>query len=106
MAVPDKTRWKAWADELRQEMMVGLTPEVTKTVDVIASETGTSKGEKTWRSAKFWKACKSGKSPNDFLSVAGFEVDFEEEEKSTVREVTLKLNQTWMSIMQRVLDRQ
>ena len=105
MSVQEKTRWKNWADGLRQEMMTSLTPEVTKTVATITSETATTKAESTLRSVRFWKACQAGKSPNDTLATAGFEIEFEPEDGKNISEVTLKLNQTWMSILQRVLDR-
>ena len=106
MAIPEKTRWKNWADSLRQEMMTSLTAEVTKSIDAISSETVTSKAESTLRSARFWKACQAGKSPNDFFATAGFEIEFQPDDASNVHEVTLRLNSTWMTILQRVLDRQ
>lgn len=105
MSVQEKTRWKNWADCLRQEMMTSLTAEVTKSLEAITSETATSKAESTLRSARFWKACQSGKSPNDFLATAGFEIDFQQDDERNVREVTLRLNQTWMTILNGVLDR-
>ena len=101
----DTVRWKKWAECLRQEMMVGLTPEITKSIDVIATETGTSKAKKTLQSLAFWRSGKSGASTFDSLSAAGFEIEVEADADSKVSEVTLKLNQTWLSIMQRVLDR-
>lgn len=106
MAVTEKTRWKDWADSLRQEMMTNLTAEVTKSIDAIISETETTKAASTIRSVRFWKACQAGKSPNDALLTAGFEIDFESEDDRSVREVTLSLNPTWMAILQPVLDRQ
>ena len=105
MSVSEKARWKNWADELRQEMMSNLTAEVTKSVDTITSETETSKAQSTLRSVRFWRSCQAGKSPNDFLSTAGFEVDFEHDDERNVQEVTLRLNPTWMTILQGVLDR-
>ena len=105
MIVQEKTRWKNWADGLRKEMMTNLTAEVTKSVEVITSETATSKSESTLRSVRFWRACQSGKSPNDFLARAGFEIEFQQDESRNVREVTLRLNQTWMTILDGVLDR-
>ncbi len=84
--------------------MTGLTPQVTKTVDEIISETETTKAESTVRSARFWEAC-SSPIPNDVLTRAGFDIKFEPDDRS-VREVTLRLNESWMSILQRVLDRQ
>ena len=105
MSVQDKVLWKKWAENLRGEMMTGLTPELTKTVESVAKETGTVKAESTLHSVRFWKAVQNGKSPNDALSSAGFDVDFEPEEDKKVREVTFKLNSTWMSILQGVLDR-
>jgi hypothetical protein len=105
MNVTEKTRWKRWADSLRQEMMGNLTPEVTMSVDAIAAEVATEKSEKTWRSERFWRSCQAGASPNEFLSVAGFDVDFQSQEHD-VGEVTLRLNKTWMAILQRVRDRQ
>lgn len=105
MSVQEKTRWKNWADGLRKDMMTGLTPEVTKSVADITSETSTTKAESTLRSVRFWKACQAGKSPNDVLSTAGFEIDFEPDDQRHVHEVTLRLNETWMSILQKVLDR-
>ena len=105
MTVSEKALWKSWAEQLRQEMMTGLAGEVTKSVDAIISETSSGKAESTLRSARFWRACQAGKSPNDFLATAGFEVEFEQDDKRNVHEVTLRLNETWMTILQGVLDR-
>ncbi len=105
MTVQEKTRWKNWADRLRQEMMTSLTAEVTKSVEAITSETATTKAESTLRSVRFWRACQLGKGPNDFLVTAGFEIEFQQDEERNVREVTLRLNETWMTILQRVLAR-
>ena len=105
MSVQEKTRWKKWAESLRQEMMTSLTAEVTKSVEAITSETATTKAENTVRSERFWRACQAGSSPNEFLATAGFEIEFEPDEERNVREVTLKLNKTWMTILQGVLDR-
>jgi hypothetical protein len=105
MSVQEKVRWKNWADRLRQQMMTGLEPQVTRSVQSIASETATTKAESTLHSVRFWKACQAGKSPNDALTSAGFEIDFEANSEKSVQQVTLRLNATWMSIMQRVLDR-
>jgi hypothetical protein len=101
----EKSRWKDWADELRQEMMTSLTPEVTKSVEAISSETATTKAESTLRKARFWRACQLGKSPHDSLKKAGFEIEFEQDDELGVREVTLRLNQTWLTILHRVLER-
>ena len=105
MTVQEKTRWKNWADSLRKEMMTNLKAEVTKSVEAITSETSTNKSESTLRSARFWRACQSGKSPNDFLARAGFEIEFQQDEERNVREVTLRLNKTWLTILHGVLDR-
>ena len=105
MAVSEKAGWKDWADCLCQEMMTSLTSQVTKSVEAITSETATTKAESTLRSTRFWRACQSGKSPNDVLATAGFEIEFEQDEEGNVREVTFRLNQSWMTILQRVLDR-
>ena len=102
----ERKRWKEWADGLRQEMMGSLTPQVTKSVQTISSETTTTKTEKTLRSKGFWQSCQAGKSPNDVLAKAGFEIEFEQDQELGVQEVTLRLNESWMSILQRVLDRQ
>jgi len=106
MAVQEKVLWKNWADGLRMEMMASLTSELTKSVDSIASETATGKAARTLRSASFWRACQQGIAPNDALATAGFEIEFEQDESGNVQDVTLRLNQTWLEIMQRVLDRQ
>jgi hypothetical protein len=105
MSVRDKNRWKEWADQLRQEMMAELTPNVTKSVDEITQETGTDKSPSVLRSRRFWNACQSGKKPNDTLAKAGFEIEFEPNEANEVEAITLGLNSTWKAIMQRVLDR-
>ncbi len=105
MAVQEKIRWKNWADRLRQEMMASLTTEVTKSVEAIIAESATTKAENTLRSERFWQDCQSGKSPNDFLVKAGFEIEFQVDERRNVREVTLRPNQTWIAILNRVLDR-
>jgi hypothetical protein len=103
MAVQEKTRWKQWADSLRQKMMGSLTPEVTMAVEEIAAEVATTKSETTWRSERFWRSCREGASPNNVLRVAGFEIEFQARDRC-VSEVTLRLNGTWMTILQRVLD--
>jgi hypothetical protein len=105
VSVRDKKRWREWADRLRQEMMAELTPWVTRSVDRIAEETGTDKSPSVLRSRQFWNACQSGKGPNDTLVKAGFEIAFEPNEESEINTVTLRLNDTWKAIMQRVLDR-
>ena len=104
MALPDKARWRNWADGLRQEMMTSLTAEVTKTVDVITTETGTLKTEAMLKSLRFWQGCQDGSRPNDVIVAAGFEIEFAIDEKK-VHEVTFRLNNTWMKIMQQVRDR-
>ena len=101
----EKARWKDWAERLRQEMMGSRTPNVTKSVVAIAAETDTTKGEATLQSERFWRACQAGKSPNDFLTTAGFEIDFEADDRR-VEEVTFKLNGTWSRILQGVIDRE
>lgn len=105
MIGPEKSRWKNWADGLRQEMMSSLTAEVTKSVAAITAETITTKAESTLRSVRFWRACQTGKSPNDFLARAGFEIDFQPDDERHVCEVTLRLNQTWMTILQGAIER-
>ncbi len=105
MSVRDKKRWTEWADRLRQEMMAELTPRVTRSVARIIEETGTDKSPSVLRSRQFWNACQSGKGPNDTLVKAGFEIEFEPNEESEIDTVTLRLNDKWKAIMQRVLDR-
>ena len=106
MSVQEKKLWKEWADRLRQEMMGSKTIDVVKSVDTIAAETTTTKGEKTVRSERFWLACQAGTNPNESLTKAGFEIEFEAGDDKCVEEVTLRLNQTWRDILQRALDRQ
>jgi hypothetical protein len=65
---------------------------VTKSVDAIAAETVTSKSAATLRSERFWRNCQSGLSPNEVLVVAGFDIEFQQDEKSQVKEVTFRLN--------------
>lgn len=105
MTVQEKTRWKIWADELRQEMMTSLTEEVTRTVESISTETATTKTESSLKSVRFWRACQVGDSPNDVFSKAGFEIEFEQDEDKSVSEVTLRLNKTWSTILHQVLER-
>ena len=105
MSARDKTRWKEWADSLRQEMMSELTPQVTKTVESITVETGTEKSPTVLRSQRFWNAIQAGKGPNDTLVKAGFEIEFEANDAREIEMVTLRLNETWKSILQGVLDR-
>ena len=106
MTVQEKKRWKEWADVLRQEMMTSRTADVTKSVDDIIAATATTKAEKTVRSERFWLACQAGESPNEALVKAGFEIEFAADENRCVEKVTLRLNQSWRNILQRVLDRQ
>jgi len=105
MSVRDKARWKEWADGLRQAMMSELTPNVTKSVQDIINETGTDKSESVLGTTKFWQACQAATGTNDTLSKAGFEIEFEANAEGKVDTVTLRLNETWKAIMQRVLDR-
>ena len=72
----ERTRWKAWAESLRQTMMVGLTPSVTKTIVEISAEVGTNKASKTLHSSKFWRSCQHGEGSNDILTKAGFDLEF------------------------------
>jgi hypothetical protein len=101
MSVQEKSRWKKWADQLRQEMMMSRTPEITKTITEISSETGTTKAHSTLVGTRFWTSCQQGVAPNDVLVIAGFEVAFALGQDSKVAAVTLKLNRTWMDILQR-----
>ncbi|MCU0958963.1 MAG: hypothetical protein MUF48_02560 [Pirellulaceae bacterium] len=105
MAARDKTLWKEWAERLRQEMMTGLTPQVTKSVDAIGTEIGTEKSSTVLHSRRFWSACQSAQGANDVLVKAGFIVEFASNGESEVDMVTLRLNDTWQSIMQNVIDR-
>ena len=106
MAVSDKTRWRKWADDLRQTMMSDLEPQVTKSVNEIANETGTDKTSSVLHSSRFWSSCQAGKAPNETLVKAGFEIEIEPNGENEIDTVTLRLNETWKGIMQRVLDRQ
>ncbi|MEQ8786988.1 MAG: hypothetical protein RIC55_11840 [Pirellulaceae bacterium] len=105
MTVQDQTRWKNWADTLRQEMMANLTAEVTKSVETITTETATTKAASTLRSVRFWRACQEGARPNGVLAKAGFDIEFEQDDASKVQEVTLRLNDTWMTILNNVVER-
>ena len=106
MTGPEKKRWAIWADDLRQAMMSDLESEMTKSVDQIADETGTDKTRSVLCSRRFWNSCQAGKSPNGAITKAGFEIDFHPNGKNEIDTVTLRLNDTWKGIMQRVLDRQ
>lgn len=86
--------------------MESLTSEVTKPVEEIAAEVATTKSENTWRSTRFWRSCQDGARSNDFLRVAGFDIEFQTRDERCVEEVTLRLNGKWMAILQRVPDRQ
>lgn len=105
MAVADKTRWREWAESLRQAMMTELTPQVTKSVDSITEETGTDKSPSVLRSRRFWNSCQTGKGTNDTIVKAGFEIEFEPNDDNEIDAVTLRLNNTWSNILQGVLDR-
>jgi hypothetical protein len=105
MSVRDKLRWKAWADSLRQEMMMNLTPHVTKSVREIMEETETEKPESVMVTRRFWTTCQAATGANDTLSKAGLDIEFEPDGAGKVDRVTLLLNDTWKGIMQRVLDR-
>lgn len=105
MAKSEKQRWESWAAELRRSLMCALEREVTKTVEEIAEETGTSKSLTVLSSKRFWNSCQSGKSPNGAITSAGFEINFAANGQNSVEAVTLNLNETWSGIMQRVLDR-
>jgi hypothetical protein len=106
MAVQEKVLWTNWASSLREQMMTGKIPKVAKLVADISEETQTTKSPKVLSSARFWKDCQMGKGPQGSLLSAGFEVDFKVEEDNSIKQVTLQLNNTWMTILQRVLDRQ
>lgn len=105
MTVQEKKRWKDWADRLRQEMMGSQVTNVTKSVDAIVTAIATTRTEKMVHSERFWLGCQAGTSPNDVLAKAGFEIEFEADANRRVKEVTLRLNQTWRTILQRAIDR-
>lgn len=105
MTAREKTRWKAWAEELRQEMMTQLRPEITKSVEAIIEESHTELSVSLLATPRFWKSCQAGKGPNDVLVRAGFEISFSEDDNGSVELVKLQLNATWKGIMQQVLDR-
>lgn len=105
MSLREVTRWKEWAERLRQEMMRDLTPQVTKSVDLMIEEIGTDKSTTTLHSRRYWLSCQAGKQPNDTLVKAGFDIEFEPTDKNQIESVTLRLNSTWAAIMQRVVDR-
>jgi len=86
-------------------MMGELTPHVTKSVHRITEETGTDKSPSVLHSRRFWNSCQAGKGANDTLVKAGFEIEFVPNEENKIDTVTLRLNDTWKAIMQRVLDR-
>ena len=67
MSVRDKTRWREWAERLRQEMMSALTPQVTKSVDTITEEIGTDKSPSVLHSSRFWSSCQTAQGTNDTL---------------------------------------
>ena len=106
MTVSEKNRWETWAVDLRQAMMRALEPRVTKSVSQILEETGTDKTDSVMRSKRFWTSCQAGKSPNGVIKSAGFEIDFDPNGDGEVDSVTLRLNDRWKGIMQRVIDRQ
>ena len=66
---------------------------------------GNHEPQNTLRSERFWRACQAGASPNDTLARAGFEIEFQPDKERSVQEVTLRLNETWLTILQGVLDR-
>jgi hypothetical protein len=101
MSAREQTRWKEWADRLRQAMMTARTLHVTKTVDSIIEETGTEKSHKTLRSRRFWNECRLAMPPNGTLVKAGFNLAFEPAEGAEIDMVTFHLNGTWQAIMQR-----
>jgi hypothetical protein len=101
----DQKRWKDWADALRQAMMTAKIGEVTKSVADISQETGTEKSASTLQSTKFWNACILGEGSNGALTKAGFELSYTPTSAGKVEAVTLRLNPSWQSILQRVLDR-
>ena len=105
MSAREVARWRGWADLLRQEMMRGLTPQVTKSVDAIIEETGTEKSRQTMHSHRFWKSCQAAQQPHDTLARAGFDIEFAPTETNEIQTVTLSLNKTWRAILQRALDR-
>lgn len=106
MSASEKTKWKQWADELRQELMQDRTGQVTKTIEVITAETATTKVNRTMKSTRFWNACQQGSSPNEILVKAGFELEFEPNDNCQVEEVTFRLNESWTRILQTAIDRE
>lgn len=102
----DQKRWKEWADALRQSMMTGLMPEVTKSVEELTQEIRTDKPPSTLQSQKFWNACRDGQGSHTTILKAGFEVSYVPNGAGKVDSVTFRLNDTWQAILQRVLDRQ
>ncbi|HEU0068070.1 MAG TPA: hypothetical protein VFQ26_02260 [Nitrospiraceae bacterium] len=105
MSVKENTRWKEWAERLRQRMMAELTTEVALPVERIRTEIKTDKSASAMRTRKFWTAFQAEADTNNVLRKAGFHIDFVPNANGDVEVVTLRLNDTWKSIMQRVLDR-
>ncbi len=74
MTASNKTRWEKWAEGLRQAMIRDLEPQVTKSIDQIADETGIDKTPSMLNSRRFWNACQAGKSPNDTLNMERYDL--------------------------------
>ncbi len=55
-------------------MMRDLEPQVTKSIDQFANETGIDKTPSVLHSRRFWNACQAGKSPNDTLNMERYDL--------------------------------
>ena len=97
--------WKVWAESLRIWMMTNGVPEVTKSIEEIKGETGTTETFSSLSSIGFWTACRDAKEHYDTIPRAGLEIEFTLNENNWIETITFRLNESWMCILRNKEER-
>lgn len=92
---------KEWADGIRKSLMVGAEPELTKSIDEIRSESGTSETQARLRKPGPWMFTGKVTPFMELIRGAGLEVSHQSNAEGLVDFVTFRLNETWLGIRQR-----
>ncbi|HTI50077.1 MAG TPA: hypothetical protein VL475_03970 [Planctomycetaceae bacterium] len=96
----DKIR-KEWADAIRKTLMTGRQPEVTKTIEAIHLESGTTESQSRLSRPGPWTADGKATPFIEAIRRAGLEVAVEPGDDGRVERVTFRLNETWRGVRER-----
>lgn len=92
---------KEWADGIRKSLMVGSDAEMTKSIDEIRSESGTSEPQARLSKPGPWVPGAKTTPLIELIHLAGLEVSCKSNVDGLVDRVTFRLNETWLGIRQR-----